>query len=111
VSTTPATGQDVTDEELPGALEAGATLVEVREAAEYVSGHAPGARLMPMGQLPARVAELVLERPVYLICASGNRSAAMTEFLTHAGFEAYSVAGGTAAWVRSGRPVNSGNAV
>jgi len=111
VSSTPATGQEVTVEDLAEALPAGATLVDVREAAEYVSGHVPGARLMPMGQLPTRVAELDLERPVYLICASGNRSAAMTDFLTHAGFEVYSVAGGTAAWARSGRPVSSGYGV
>ena len=88
-----------------------ATVVDVREAAEYVSGHVPGARLMPMGQLPNRVGELDLESPVYLICASGNRSAAMTDFLSHAGFEVHSVAGGTAAWARSGRPVSTGNAV
>ena len=74
-------------------------------------GTCPGLALMPMGQLPNRVAELDLERPVYVICASGNRSAAMTDFLTHAGFEVYNVAGGTAAWARSGRPMSSGTAV
>jgi rhodanese-related sulfurtransferase len=47
-------------------------------------------------------------RPVYVICASGNRSAAMTDVLVAAGYEAYSVAGGTAAWARSGRPVETG---
>ena len=111
MSATPDASHDVTVEDLAGALASGATLVDVREASEYVSGHVPGARLMPMGQLPNRVAELDLERPVYVICASGNRSAAMTDFLSHAGFEVYSVAGGTAAWARSGRPVISGNAV
>ena len=111
MSTTPDTSHEVTVEDLAGALAAGATLVDVREASEYVSGHVPGARLMPMGQLPNRVGELDLESPVYLICASGNRSAAMTDFLIHAGFDVHSVAGGTAAWARSGRPVSTGNAV
>ena len=59
---------------------------------------------MPMGQLAARLAELDKSRPVYVICASGNRSAAMTDLLIAAGFDAYSVAGGTAAWARSGAP-------
>ena len=47
-------------------------------------------------------------RPVYVVCASGNRSAAMTDLLRGSGYDAYSVAGGTAAWARSGRPVETG---
>ena len=61
-----------------------------------------------MGQLPARVVELDMRAPVYVVCASGNRSAAMTDFLTRVGFTAYSVAGGTSDWARSGRPVVTG---
>jgi rhodanese-related sulfurtransferase len=45
---------------------------------------------------------------VYVVCASGNRSAAMTDLLRASGYDAYSVAGGTAAWTRSGRPVETG---
>jgi rhodanese-related sulfurtransferase len=43
-----------------------------------------------------------------VICASGNRSLAMTDVLRHAGYDATSVAGGTTGWVRSGRPVEEG---
>ena len=68
----------------------------------------PGARPVPLGQLAARVDELDRSRPVYVVCASGNRSAAMTDLLVACGFEAYSVAGGTAAWAQSGRPVETG---
>lgn len=85
-----------------------ATVVDVREPAEYVAGHVPGAALVPMGQLPARLEELDRTRPVYVVCASGNRSAAMTDFLIAKGYDAYSVAGGTAAWARAGRPVETG---
>ena len=88
----------------------GGTVVDVREPAEYVAGHVPGAVLIPMGQLPDRLAELDREAPVYVLCASGNRSAAMTDFLRSAGFDAYSVAGGTGAWARSGQPVVAGTA-
>ena len=35
-----------------GALQPERTLVDVRETAEYVAGHVPGALHMPMGQLP-----------------------------------------------------------
>jgi rhodanese-related sulfurtransferase len=34
-----------------------AVVVDVREPGEYVQGHVPGAVLMPMGQLPSRMAE------------------------------------------------------
>ena len=50
------------------------TLVDVREAREYADGHVPGAVLMPMGQLASRLAELDRAKPVFVICASGNRS-------------------------------------
>ncbi len=60
---------------------AGVNVVDVREPGEYVAGHVPGARLVPMGQLPSRVDELRADGPVYVVCASGGRSAAMTDFL------------------------------
>src|SRR5579875_2189988 len=85
-----------------------AAVVDVREPAEFVQGHVRGARLMPMGQLAGRMSELDPHRPVYVICASGNRSRAMTDLLRRAGFEAYSVAGGTQAWIESGRWVERG---
>ena len=102
--TTPEIGTD----ELASALGRGATVVDVREATEYVAGHVPGAVLMPMGLLPSRVGELDPGAPVYVVCASGNRSRSMTDFLTQAGFSAYSVAGGTRDWIRSGRDVVTG---
>ena len=88
----------------------GAAIIDVREPGEYAAGHVPGAVPIPMGQLPNRMAELDRGAPVYVVCASGNRSATMTGFLRNAGFDAYSVAGGTSGWARSGRPVVGGNA-
>lgn len=82
--------------------------VDVRERAEYAQVHVPGAVLMPMGQLAARLGELDRSARVHVICASGNRSKAMTDLLVAAGFDAVSVAGGTRAWLESGRPVGVG---
>jgi rhodanese-related sulfurtransferase len=79
--------------------------IDVREWAEYAWAHVPGAVLMPMAQLPSRLAELDRSAPVYVVCASGNRSKAMTDLLVAAGFDAASIAGGTLAWIVSGRPV------
>ncbi len=95
-------------DQLARSAQDGATVIDVREPAEYVAGHVPGATPVPMGQLPSRLGELDRSRPVYVVCASGNRSAAMTDVLVANGFDAYSVAGGTGAWARSGRPVDTG---
>ena len=84
------------------------TVVDVRERHEYAAAHVGGALLIPMGQLSARARELDSSRPVYVICATGNRSLAMTDLLGALGFEAWSVTGGTTAWARSGRPVEGG---
>ncbi len=96
---------EVEVDHLAGALEDGAVVVDVREPAEYADGHVPGAILVPMGQLPSRLHELDRSSDHFLICASGGRSSAMADFLGQAGFKARSVAGGTSAWVRSGRPI------
>lgn len=90
------------------AIEQGARVVDVREPAEFAAGHVPGALPVPMGQLPGRLSDLDPNVPVLVICASGNRSAAMADLLTAAGFDAVSVAGGTSAWVASGRRVEKG---
>lgn len=86
----------------------GATVIDVREVREYVEGHVPGATLIPMGQLPGQAGRLPKDEPVYLICRSGNRSLAVADFLIANGVDARSVAGGTVAWARSGRPVLEG---
>ncbi|GAA6525511.1 rhodanese-like domain-containing protein [Intrasporangium sp. DVR] len=99
---------NATISELAAAHADGAPVVDVREPMEYVGGHVPGAVLMPMGQLPSRVHELDKTRTHYVICATGNRSQAMADFLRRAGVDARSVDGGTSAWAQSGRPVIAG---
>ena len=95
-------------DQLAAALGRGAMVVDVREPLEYVTGHVPGAELIPMGELPSRTVELNRSEPVYVICASGNRSAAVTAFLRQASVEVWSVAGGTKAWAAAGRPLVTG---
>ncbi len=83
-------------------------LVDVREPGEYLAGHLSGAALIPMSQLANRLGEIDKAAPVFVICASGNRSSAMTDLLRGAGYDAVSVAGGTGALARSGRPLEGG---
>ena len=101
------TTPEIDVEELAATHERG-LLVDVREPDEYVAGHVPGAVLIPMSQLATRMGEIDKTSPVFVICASGNRSSAITDLLRGAGFDAVSVAGGTGAWTRSGRPLEGG---
>ena len=80
-------------------------IVDVREPFEYVSGHAPAADSIPLGELVARVEELDRDNTVYVICESGARSSQAVEWLNTQGFDAVNVDGGTSAWRNSGLPV------
>lgn len=96
--------REISIEQLATALSDGdVTLIDVREVAEYREGHVPGAVHIAMGRLSDRLDELDRTRPVYVVCASGNRSSAMTDALTSVGVDAVNVVGGTSAWARSGR--------
>ena len=86
----------------------GGFVIDIREPDEYVDGHVPGARLMPLARLGALAAEVPSGQPVYVICASGNRSKAGAGLLAQRGIEAYSVAGGTGGWAGTGRPLVAG---
>lgn len=97
--------RETTVDQLAAALDQGAPVIDVREPAEFREGHVPGATNIPMGQLTARMGEIDPNRPVHVVCASGNRSSAMADVLTANGFDAMDVAGGTRAWIRSGRPI------
>lgn len=100
---------EITADVFAAAYAAGARdVVDVREPWEYVDGHVPGAVPVPLSRLAAAVDRLPRTRPVYVICATGNRSKAAAGYLRHAGIDARSVAGGTAAWVRAGRPLTTG---
>ena len=87
----------------------GPILVDVREKDEYRTVRANGAVLVPMSEFAQRAAELPKDRPIFVICASGNRSAAATGFLLRSGWtDVSNVAGGTGEWERRGLPVNRG---
>ncbi|MBN9101339.1 MULTISPECIES: rhodanese-like domain-containing protein [unclassified Pseudonocardia] len=87
---------------------AAVVVVDVREAEEYRAGHVPGARLIPLKVLGARMHEVPRDTPVYVVCQSGGRSAQATRMLLGAGIRAVNVRGGTAAWIQDGQPVERG---
>jgi rhodanese-related sulfurtransferase len=87
----------------------GAFVVDVRELWEYSAGHVPGAALMPLSTVPARWQDLPRDRPVYVICQSGARSAQAAGFLAARGIDARSVHGGTGAWISAGHRTLTGD--
>ncbi|MFB8031470.1 rhodanese-like domain-containing protein [Streptomyces sp. NPDC056004] len=89
----------------------GAFVIDVREFDEYAAAHVPGALNLPLSALDAALGELPVDQPVYVICASGNRSAWAAEHLAGSKVDAVSVAGGTAGWTRTGRPLVHGTNV
>lgn len=98
------------DEVSPGEarerLQQGSVLVDVREPAEWTSGHAPGAVHIPLGQLPARLGELPRDRELITVCRSGHRSAQAATLLRGAGYgRVRNLKGGMSAWAAGGLPV------
>ena len=93
--------------ELKAALDQGeATVIDVREPMEYAEGHLPGARLVPLAQVPTLVGNLPTDAPVYLVCAVGARSGRAAEYLAQNGVDAVNVEGGTRDWVAAGYPLD-----
>jgi rhodanese-related sulfurtransferase len=95
-------------DELAQRREQGTLVVDVRQPDEYEEGHVPGARSIPLGEVASRVDEVPTDAPVLLICGSGGRSLKAAEFLRARGRDATNVAGGTLAWIESGRSVVRG---
>ena len=74
-------------------------LIDVREADEFASGHLPGAINLPLSDFLERYGELDKDKPYYIICRSGARSAQACAFLEEEGYDVTNVAGGTIAWM------------
>ncbi len=75
------------------------TLLDVRQPWEYEESHLPGARLIPLAELPGRVGELDPAKPTLAYCAVGGRSRVAAQLLSGLGFpEVYNLAGGIKAY-------------
>lgn len=80
-------------------------LVDVREPWEYQTCRIPEAQLVPLRELPGRVAELDAGADTVLICHHGGRSLQAAMFLERSGFASVlNLAGGVDAWARSVDP-------
>ncbi len=85
-------------------LQSGALMCDVREPAEFASGHVEGARNLPLSRLNGEAPDA--ERPLIFCCLSGARTAMNAARLAQtAGRPAYVLRGGMQAWKGAGLPV------
>jgi adenylyltransferase/sulfurtransferase len=92
---------EITVEDLKGRLDRGEkfVLLDVREPYEWDIARIPGAKLLPLGELPSRMSELDSADEIVIHCKVGGRSATAVRHLQKAGFsKLLNVAGGILAW-------------
>ncbi len=66
---------------------AGAALLDVRTPEEFREGHVPGARNIPVQELPRRLAEVGPPgTPVVVYCRAGARAESAAQLLRGAGY-------------------------
>jgi rhodanese-related sulfurtransferase len=91
--------------ELAARREEGAPLLDVRNPHEHEKARVAGAQLIPLPDLVERIDEVPVDGTLYVICASGVRSAKAAAHLRAQGIDAVNVAGGIIAWADAGLPV------
>ena len=87
-----------------------ALILDVRETHEWDRGHIPDSRHIALGQVAKRLHEIekFKERPIIVVCASGNRSSSACGTLTRAGFaKVFNLSGGISAWAEANLPVTT----
>ena len=81
------------------AEEPGFVLLDVREADELLVASVAGVRHVPMNDVPVAAGEWPKTDVIAVLCHSGRRSHAVTEYLRRAGFDrACNVVGGIDRW-------------
>lgn len=76
-------------------IRSGSIILDVRTRGEFSEGAYPGARNIPVQELPARLGEVgAKDASIVVYCASGARSAQAARILKGAGFSDVSDGGG-----------------
>lgn len=74
-------------------------IIDVREPSEFSSGHIPGAKLIPLGQLSERHKEIDPDKETIVVCHSGGRSSVACDYLERLGHkQIYNLLGGMSRW-------------
>ncbi len=100
--------QTISPAELKSLLASGCCLVDVREPVEHAEEHIAGAKLIPLGQLEKRVAEINRSGPVVVMCRSGKRGGEALKTLEARGItDVRNLEGGILAWKAAGLAVGA----
>lgn len=96
----PGSVPEITAAELAAVLGTGGApaLLDVREPEEFEAWALAGARNVPLSRLATEMDQVVRDREVVVVCASGARSARAVQTLRWAGIPALNLAGGMLAW-------------
>lgn len=90
----------------------GVEVIDVRDPHEWIDGHVPTARLVPLAELRRDPKAAQLHDGVIFVCAAGVRSETAARLAAQLGFkDVYNLTGGTRAWVKSGLPLDHEPAV
>ena len=85
--------------------EVASPILDVRGPGEFAGGHAPGAKNIPLAELPDRLDE-VPDGPLAVMCGGGYRSSIACSLLMREGRKGIvNVTGGAGAWKRAGLPM------
>ncbi|GGN67079.1 MULTISPECIES: rhodanese-like domain-containing protein [Oceanobacillus] len=92
--------KEITAKELERKRDAGEKLniIDVREDEEVEMGIIPGAKHIPLGQIPERLNELNKNEHYYMVCRSGGRSGSACDFLIQNGYNVTNMVGGMLDW-------------
>jgi rhodanese-related sulfurtransferase len=83
-----------------------AYFLDVRERSEWDQFHIPKTTLLPLGQVAALADKFPKDKPIIVVCASGNRSAQGRDILKKAGYaNVTSMTGGLTDWKAQGYPI------
>ena len=87
------------------------SIIDVRGESEWREGHLPDAQLVPLGQLPARIATLP-STPLVLQCQSGSRSSIAASVLMRLGrHDVTNLQGGYISWLATRTALGNGLAL
>lgn len=91
-------------------IEAGAVLVDIREADERLNDRIPSARHVPLSMVASCHPQSIEGQPVIFHCRSGRRTEVNAQLLAAkaASVEVFVLEGGIEAWRAAGLPVEGG---